>query len=461
MTSNSSLHCQIVFSIIVSIVCSQRAIGAGIDVDSILAEAHRMDSVKVAPLVNNHLFVRRVTLDLLGRIPTIEELEAFDSDPNYASWVNHCLSSDEFPSYWSEIWTSILIGRNPSGRVDRQALQSWLAGKFRQNESLDQIAFDLIAARGVTALDGPVNFLVGNQEDPVTAVSRAFLGVQLDCARCHDHPYDRWTQQDYTDMKRFFSPMRVREVSGGFEVLDLGTHSSDPGFVPRFLTNARPKTLAWRSELALMVVRSKPFARAMGNRIWQLLFGQGIVDPVDGLSQSAKASVPELHDALGEQLRSSGFDLRETICTICLSKAYRRSSSDISSDSKFTNQQRSLFAFRMPRPLTPEQLARSYAVVANRQMPSPDELNQSSIAFLGRSAVTAGVTDPIEFTRTSQGILRELAVNLAANHQNVESLFLSVLSRLPDEWEKNRFSSVQHDDALFALLHCNEFILCD
>ena len=172
--------------------------------------------------------------------------------------------------------------------------------------------------------------MVANREDPVTAVSRVFLGVQLDCARCHDHPYDRWTQDDYSSMRGFFATVQFKEVTGGYRLSDQAGSTSyedstfNKGTAPRFLTGAQPRTAAWRRELALMTVRSKPFARAMGNRIWQLLMGRGVVNPVDGLSQENPPSVPELHDGLAKRLAENQFRLKALIREICLSDAYAR-----------------------------------------------------------------------------------------------------------------------------------------
>lgn len=425
-------------------------------IDSILAAAYRDSGITVSETCGDLTFLRRVSLDLIGRVPTISEIKRFESNGNRTALVDQLLESEGFSRYWSQLWTTILVGRGEGNQANRESLRRWMETQFRENKPLDQIAFDLISAEGVTALDGPVNFLVSNRDDPVTPVSRIFLGVQLDCARCHDHPFDRWTQDDYVAMRRFFRTIQVREVSGGVELVDSGATGAAQNESPRFLTGARPSTGAWRREMALMTVRCRPFARAMGNRVWQLLMGRGIVDPVDGLSQSAAPSVPELHQALAEQLRSGRFDLRRLVRTICLSDAYARTESLRSTPIESEAVEK--FAARRPRPLLPEQLVVSYATILNRELPSPEATNALAVEYMGRAAAKAGATDPLSLQRTSQGLLQELADDSDEAAGTIESMFLSTLTRTPEPWERGRMENVSAADMMYALLHCNEFV---
>ena len=436
-------------------VCSPLTAGEA-PVDAILARAQSQAGVTATSACDDRTFLRRATLDLLGRVPKTHELRQFESSRDRAALVDRLLRSNEFPRYWSQLWATILVGRTVP-EADREGLRQWLEEAFTKGRPLDQIAYDLISAKGVTSLSGPVNFLVANNDDPVAPISRVFLGVQLDCAQCHDHPYDRWTQDDHASMRRFFETVEFREVSGGIEVLD---HSGDAegDNLPRFLTGARPRTSAWRREMALMTVRSKPFARAMGNRVWQLLFGRGIVDPVDGLSKDQPPSVPELHQALADQLRSQRFDLRKLIATICKSEAYSRSA--ISKSDRDTGAMYETFAARQLRPLLPEQLIASYATILQREQPMGQLLHEQSVRFLGGGVGVTGAADPLNVQRTSQGLLQELAAESESPLMNLDALFLATLSRRPDPWEKKRLADLASSDVLYALLHCNEFVFC-
>ncbi|MEO1529351.1 MAG: DUF1549 domain-containing protein [Planctomycetota bacterium] len=425
-------------------------------IDAILARAQANAGVTAASSCDDRTFIRRATLDLLGRVPTPEECRNFATSGDRSKLIDRLLASEEFPRYWSQLWATILVGRSVE-IADREGLRNWLETAFAEGRPLDQMAFDLISAKGVSALHGPVNFLIGNNEDPVAPISRVFLGVQLDCAQCHDHPFDRWTQDDHASMQRFFDPVEFREVSGGIEVVDHGGEASEDDR-PRFLTGAKPRTSAWRREMALMTVRSKPFARAMGNRVWQLLFGRGIVDPVDGLSQDQPPSVPKLHQALADQLRSQQFDLRRLVATICKSEAYGRGAPDDANN--LSNAVYETFAARRLRPLLPEQLIASYATVLRRKPPQAATLNDGSVQFLGQASAGKGASDPLDIQRTSQGLLQELAADSEATLMDLDSLFMATLSRRPDEWERERLASVPASDVLYALLHCNEFVFC-
>lgn len=451
----------LIVSLLAGWECSAGGETVDAPIDAILERTHRRAGLQPSPPCDDVLFLRRATLDLVGRVPTLAELRAFQVEPNRSKLIDRLLATPEFDRYWSILWTDALIGRGPSRQTDREALRRWLEEAFSQRRPLDQIAFDLIAAQGVTSLDGAVNFLLANREDPVTPVSRTFLGVQLDCARCHDHPFDRWSQNDYLAMKRFFSLMQLREVSGGVRLLDTGNATDQPDQTPRFLTGAQPRTSAWRTELALMTVRCQPFARAMGNRTWQWLIGRGVVDPVDALSHDNPPAVPELHQALADQLRGQHFSLRRLVRTICLSDAYRRS--DFATAIKNQNageaaEHYKQFASRAPRPLLPEQLVRSYHTVTERDQPPPPRLHELAVNFFGQASVSSGAADPFDVPRGSQGLLHELALPVNAPTRDLDDLFQITLARLPDESERRRFGDLPADDVFYALLHCNEFV---
>lgn len=424
-------------------------------VDAILSAAHQSAGITPTATCDDRTFLRRITLDLLGRVPTTQEIENFAAEDDRSTIIDSHLASEEFSRYWSQLWTTIFVGRGQGRQVNREALRRWLQAAIVDGKPLDQMAFDLISAEGVTVLDGQVNFLVANREDPITPVSRIFLGVQLDCARCHDHPFDRWTQDDYVSMRRFFSPIQLREVSGGIRVSDRSVGNADSDSLPRFLTGARPQTTAWRREMALMTVRCQPFARSMGNRVWQLLLGRGVVAPIDGLSQSHPPSVPALHQALADQLRSQGFDLRLLIRTICSSDAYSRCDVQSAGEDELVFD---LFAARRPRPLLPEQLVASYATITNQDLPDPVRLNQLAIKYTGQSSTKTVASDPLDIQRTSQGLLQELAAETSTPSGGLDSIFIATLGRRPDAWERERMQQVSASDLLYALLHCNEFI---
>jgi hypothetical protein len=313
----------------------------------------------------------------------------------------------------------------------------------------------LISAEGVTSLHGPVSYVVASRGDPVMRLSRTFLSVQLDCAGCHDHPFDRWTHDDYAALERFYRPLQYREVSGGVSVRDAPGSGSPP---PVFLTGRQPQTSAWRRELALMVVQSKPFSRAMVNRTWSWLMGRGMVDPVDGLSRENQPTVPKLLEALAADFRE-GFRLRPLIRRICRSDAYQRKPAGTAS--RESQRQRQFFAARTTRPMMPEQWIVSVAVVLDRPVPGPQQVAQQTRQLLGIPPQATPTSDPYQWTETSQTLVRQLSGPIRAPLRDLESLFMATLARSPTAQEGKLMDGYSSQEILFALIHGNEFVLND
>ncbi|MEM7475851.1 MAG: DUF1549 domain-containing protein, partial [Planctomycetota bacterium] len=306
---------------------SKSSVALSQQIDSYVEKASRTDGIRLPAIVSDDLFLRRISLDLLGRIPTRDELLQFRANPDRARAVALMLEHQDFAKFWSRVWTANLIGYSSDGRTDREALRQWLELKFASETSLDEIAAELISSEGKAAFDGSVNFMLRHAQDPVVPVGRIFLGVQLDCARCHDHPFDRWTQQDFEGMRRFFSRMRPRQVTAGdYELRD----ARGEGEKPQFLTGRQPRTGRWRQELALMITQSKPFGRAMANRLWYHFMGRGIGIEPDSVNGDNRSEHQALIESLAGVLRDSGYQLKPIILAICNSKTYQRrlSSSD-------------------------------------------------------------------------------------------------------------------------------------
>lgn len=403
------------------------------------------------------MFLRRVSLDLIGRIPTLAEQSAFEINGDRTGLVNQLLKSNEHAVYWSQLWTTLLLGSGEQQYADREAIRAWIEGAIGQNVAVDKIVFQLISATGTSALDGPVNYILANRDDQVLRLGRAFLGVQLDCAKCHDHPTDRWTNDDYLALERFFKPLRFREVSGGIVVSDdaIG-RNTDPK--PRFLTGREPLTDAWRRELALMVTQSKPFSRSIAHRIWHWTMGSGstqsgLSGPVDSI-QRTESERFQLLDRLAGELREHGFDAKHLIRTICLSNAYQAEAID--NESRHT-----VLSMESPprgvRPLLPEQWIASVGIVVGADPLQPSELVQRTQALIGRQQSSLG-SDPYDWEATSQSTLRELSVPLEPRVSDLRELFQSVLGRQPSAEELALVESYSNADALFALIHGNEFL---
>ncbi len=426
-------------------------------IDRLLAGAHREAGIEPAAVCDDATFLRRLSLDLIGRVPSEAELDRFLGDPDRSQAIETLLASNEHRAFWSHLWTSLLLGRAQQQYVEREVLRAWVQDQMTDPLALDQFAFELISAEGVTSLDGPVNYVAASRRDPVMRLSRTFLSVQLDCAQCHDHPFDRWTNDDYESMQRFFSQTRFREVSGGYAVADEA--GGDGADLPTFLTGRKPHTSAWRRELGMMVVTSKPFSRAMVNRVWHWLMGRGLVDPVDGLSRENPAATPELLEQLASDLRRDRFDQSALIRRICESKAYQRRS-DPSQDSQ-TQERRQLFAVRNARPLLPRQWIASVATVLDRPMPEPDELAVQSANLLGVTRQAIPATDPFAWSTTTQTLIRQLSRPLPSRTRSIDSLFKAALARDPSAEERKMLQGRSSQERVYAVVHGNEFMLND
>jgi hypothetical protein len=418
-------------------------------IDAILARRWEETGVRAAPLAGDAEFLRRLSLDLLGRVPTLAELEAFRKNPDRAAKIEEMLAGSEFPRFWSEVWTAWLNGYAPAFESSRDALRLWLEKQIRANAPWDRIASELISASGVSNADGAVNFILHNSFEPAIKVSRAFLGIRLDCARCHDHPFDRWTQKDYEQMARFFAPLRKESLAGSVRVTDSADRPG--GEKPRFLTGSTPVTARWREELGFFVVRSRPFGRAFANRLWYHFMGRGIVDPPDDFNLKNKPSVPELLDYLSAEAAKEGWDLRSSIRRICSSDAYRRSSARAPRDPRAE----AVFAVRTLKPLAPEQLVDSLAAALD--LP---ELRQKRAVLL-RALTGRSFGEDFSLTwrdrETVQDLMAKLTLDLRAPEAPVDELYLRLLSRAPSARERELCRGRDAAEIVFALAHSNEF----
>ena len=291
-------------------------------------------------------FLRRVHLDLIGRLPTADEARSFLADQSLnkrADLVDRLLQRPEYADFWASKWAD-LLRPNPY-RVGIKAtlsLDAWLRDVFRRNLPYDQWVQQLLTAQGSTWRNGAVTFFRDRRapDEITTAVSQLFLGVRLECAKCHHHPFEVWGQDDFYQLAAFFARIGRKGVglsppiSGGEEIVFV----AESGSVSHPLTGEKvaPRTLAGESppldkqedpRVALadwMVSEENPFfAKAGANRIWAELMGRGIVEPVDDLRLTNPPSNGPLLDALASEFRRVGFDQKELLRTITTSCVYQ------------------------------------------------------------------------------------------------------------------------------------------
>ncbi len=346
------------------VVAKERAHAFGPeDVDAALREAWKRAGVVPAPRADDATFLRRVTLDVTGTIPTPEAVTAFleSRDPDKRKKVVEALvASPAYAEHWATYWDDVLMGRGRMGAaVDRAAFHEWLKSAFAAHTPWDRVVRDLVAATGRNSaigdegesapVNGAVNWTLRFRDAPQDLAgnaSRVFLGVQIQCAQCHDHKTEAWKQDDFRSFASAFLRARVEQVSPktmGTKQLVLSDEEKVP---PRLAKNAdlapvakaRPRGLdgtdleagkdTRRSLATWMTSPENPwFAKAIVNRMWGHFLGRGFTDPVDDVRPSNPVVLPEVLDALAKDFVAHGFDLGHLVKTICATEAYQLSAS--------------------------------------------------------------------------------------------------------------------------------------
>ena len=339
-------------------------------IDGILARQLFDENTDLAEITNDSTFFRRVYLDLVGDIPTPEEIIAFrlNSDPDKRRKVVwDLLDSEEYGQNWARYWRDVVFYRAQEDRskVAARTMETDLAERLNAEEGWNKIAADFITAQGDVKEMGSTAIIMAQDartEETTAEISRVFLGIQIQCAQCHDHPYDRWKREEFHELAAFFPRIGVRNIRSltqrSFEVFsrdqfgkrrprndnnnrpqaehvmpDLENPRA-PGKVMKpkfFLTSATlPKGTPdhqRRTQLADWIIENEWFCKALVNRMWAELVGEGFHQPVDDIGPDREATAPEALELLASALsRKSGFDLKWLVETICLTDAYQRDS---------------------------------------------------------------------------------------------------------------------------------------
>jgi uncharacterized protein involved in high-affinity Fe2+ transport len=324
---------------------------------------------------------RRVYLDVIGRIPSAAELQAFlvNSSPNKRpELVSKLLGEqhlDEFARHWTDVWTTILVGRNiQNGLVSRAGMRQYLRRAFSKNIPYDQFMEELVTATGSNVtnrsedFNGATNFLSGKMEEngaqATAKTAQIFLGLQVQCTQCHNHPFNKGKQNQFWEFNAFFRQTRaLRKFDGTMDVQAVelidedfageggnpeeaelyyelrngltkvaypvfidGTEISKSGYLPAKMDDGTEYGVNRRKELAKLIKSSPFMPKAIVNRTWSHFLGYGFTKPVDDLGEHNPPSHPELLDGLAEQLREQSFDLKELMRWIVLSRPYALSS---------------------------------------------------------------------------------------------------------------------------------------
>jgi len=288
-------------------------------------------------------FIRRATIDITGLLPTEEEYQAFvsDQDPQKrAKLIDRLLDRKEFSEIWAMKWSELLMVKS-SNQVSYKAMflySSWLTDKIANNVPLDQMVRELLGASGGTFSSPATNYYQIERDTLKTAENTAqvFMGLRTQCAQCHNHPFDRWTMDDYYSFAAFFSQIgrktgedyreQIIYNRGGGDVRHpVGNRVMEPKFLGGDVADLQGKDR--RAALAewLTAPDNPFFATSVANRVWAHFFGQGIVDPVDDIRVTNPPVNPELFETLGKKLVEYNYDFKQLVRDICNSQTYQRS----------------------------------------------------------------------------------------------------------------------------------------
>lgn len=434
--------------------------------------------VKPAELVDDAAFLRRATLDLIGRIPSVSEIRAFQEDKNpdkRVLVVDGHLNTGAHVHHAARFWRRVWIPQADTAQFARLSndFEGWLAMRMSENVSYDVLVRELLtvpripaARRGnrvaVSSGISPSAFLTASEFKPenlAANTSRAFLGINLDCAQCHDHPFSKWRRDQFWETAAFFSqPTNDHDVVDRLEVTIPGTERV---VAARFLVDAPmqlPQPLEednGRQLLAGWITSNENpfFARNAVNRMWAHYFGHGLVEPLDDLSGDNPASHPELLDELSRAFVASGFDIKFMTRAMLISRTYQLSSIPAATGAAAEDVR--LLTHMPVRGLTGEQLYASLRIAAglpperndldgarleprqqfiNRffvERPSAAERSILQALSLMNGRLTAELTDPDK--NPTVGAVAEAP--FLDSKGKVETLFLSALCRWPQESE--------------------------
>lgn len=293
-------------------------------------------------LCTDEEFVRRVYLDVIGTLPTPDEVRTYLADRRAdrgERLVEKLLGRPEYAEYWALKWSDLLrVDRRVLGSKQAYHYYSWIRDSFTNNKPYDRFARELLTAEGLLSQE-PAGALFKVDPDPgkiASSVSQVFLGVRIACAQCHHHPYDRWTQTDYYGMQACFSQVVFKSTAHGDLLASLSAaatrnpRTGEEVFAHPLGTPNLSKSPAGDRRKLLAAWLTGPvnpwFARCFVNRMWEHFLGRGIVEPVDDFRITNPPSNPELLDALAADFVQHSFDIQHLIRTITASRTYRLSS---------------------------------------------------------------------------------------------------------------------------------------
>jgi hypothetical protein len=314
-------------------------------VDTLVFEKLKALGLPPSKICDDMTFLRRVTIDIAGRLPTLQETERFlaDQDPNKRERrIRELLASTDYADYFANKWNAVLRNkrRQTPDRVATFAFHQWIRESLNENVPYDEFVRGILAASGEAGRNPAVAWYreVKDESAQMEDTAQLFLGLRIQCAKCHHHPFEKWSQQDYYGFSAFFAQVgrkkgtlpnsdRIYHRTGmakatnpktGAAVSPTGLGSDPLEISP--IVDPRQKLVDWMSD-----PNNPFFAKALVNRYWKHFFGRGLVDPEDDMRVTNPASNPQLLEALANDFIEHDFDLKHLVLTICNSSVYQLS----------------------------------------------------------------------------------------------------------------------------------------
>ena len=471
--------------------------------------------LRPSPLADDATFLRRVTIDLCGRLPTSAEVRNFlaDTSPDKrAKWIDRLLDSPDYPAYFAMRWGTILRNSNLAGANQAAyAFHNWIKDMIARNRPYDEFVRGIVAAAGEWQEAPAINWYWQSRDDQLHQVTadtaQVFLGVRLQCARCHHHPYERWGQQDYYGLAGFFT--RLGRKSFGepppyFASANVTTGEKNPltGKTPepKYLDGSEGKfTPEEDPRHALVDWMARPdnpfFARALVNRMWGHFLGRGLYHEVDDLRETNPPSNPELLDALAGDFIRHKFDVKHVIRTIVNSRVYQLSSEPTPHNQNDRQNYARYYARRMPAEVFLDAIDQTTGTRSNfngvssnaRAVDLPHEgfgsyfldtfdrprrvtsceCERSTGATLAQVLLLANSEEMESKIGSSNGRLARLLKEKKSSRDIIEELYLTAYARPPTVAELQR--TVNHvecqkdkrqalEDVLWAIVNTKEFM---
>ncbi|QDT30262.1 hypothetical protein Enr10x_56270 [Gimesia panareensis] len=454
------------------------------DLDKTLALELGETTSQAAPLIDDETFIRRASLDLTGNLPTPEKIKSFLADQNTnkrADYIDELLETQAYARKWARYWTSVIFYESEANkrRVNPQALEDWLAEQFHKGAPWDYITVMLISAtpernkkvKNDYGQDyGPNNFVLACENKSTELASetaRIFMGISIQCAECHDHPFDNWKREQFHELAAFFHPYTYKMPSQDDPTVKTVVK-------PRFLLGEKPyenmKSDARRVSIAAYLAYNPKnywFARAYVNRIWSELIGDGFYD-VDSLGPDGDVVHKPVVNRIAANFRFKDFDPKWLFRLIMNSKVYQRQMRTMDSPSE-------LFTAVRPSRLRPDVVANSVNHLTGEHPNLRKEIAQvfDMNPSLPQSALEGSIQQALLLMNQqelqqalSQSELKQKLQAISSDAELVQTLYLNILARhaTPEEVERNVSylkDSEKRDEAvedlIWVLLNCTEF----